>query len=104
MVIKNRELKCDHLTKVCKKCNIKKNTIEFYSMKNTCKQCISIYQKKHDEIRRMKVCKNIPNFKKCINCRKIKNIECYGINNRNSDKHNNKCKECMKEYYLNKKR
>ena len=82
-------------TKVCSKCNIKKDVTEFYSSRKKCKTCIIEYQREYNQNNKEKRKKYLKENKEKIS---KKGKEYYQKNKEKRKKYTEKNKEKRKKY------
>lgn len=104
IVNNERELKNPFLLdeKECSICNLKKPLESFHYAKehtdgreNSCKECVKIRHKEFIENKRNT--EEIPQEKKCTNCKKILPLDDYFVDNEKFDRRGTKCKICVLE-------
>lgn len=78
------------VNKICIKCKIQKNIINYYKGNNQCKSCKILYQKKLEETKILKNCKLESRI--CNKCQIVKDISLF-------NKYGSKCKDCESIYY-----
>lgn len=91
--------------KVCSKCKIEKNLVSFNKDKyssdgfsSQCKKCRNDNRKKWVSKNKRNKNKKIPKILECSKCKKVKNSDCFFVDNEKTNGLTSHCKECHKNY------
>jgi hypothetical protein len=87
--------------KECTKCNVVKPRTDFLPAKehvdgrqNRCRECVKILQTAY--IQQKRQTEDVPQEKQCSQCKLVKTLDHYYVDNNLFDRRGTKCKECIK--------